>query len=142
MVQIIGDIFAGKFYKTRRSDYIRPNKRLSQDSFQDLFYQDAVEEAVVLFLILFVRCIFFFFKLICFVLWSFVVKEDSKTFHPLMFMKEVCGGQTAQNANMPFSIRRAKLRLLLTVERCYKIYSSCCRNVSLLRLAVASDGRC
>lgn len=73
-----------------------------------------------------------------------MVKEDSKTFHTLMFMKEVCGGQTTQiqNANMPFSIRGAKLRLLLTVERCYKIYSSCCRNVSPLRLAVASDGRC
>lgn len=44
------------------------------------------------------------------------MEEDSKTFHPLMFMKEVCGGQTTQiqNANMPFNIHRAKLRLLST----------------------------
>lgn len=56
---------------------------------------------------------FFFFNLFlsCGTLWW---RKNSKTFHPLAFMKEVCGGKTTQipNDNMPFNICGAKLRIV------------------------------
>lgn len=125
---MIGDIFAGKIHKTQCSDLYK-TKQTQSRRFPGPFIQDVVEKTVVCrrFLILFVWCnflsincwLFFFFFLNKFVLvlWSIAVEEDSKTFHPLVFMRELCGGKTTriQNANMPFNICRAKRRPFPTV---------------------------
>lgn len=87
---------------------------------------------------LFFFCLFFLINLFCL----------AEHCNDISSTRCVVKKQQIQNANMPFNICRAKLWLFPTLaaalncslqERCYKMYSSCSRNVRSLRLA---DSRC